>query len=732
MLFFRFRRTLGTYESEADSMKKRLDKQELLSAITQSFISTEDSGMLIRNALMMLGVYLEVSRTVLMQLNHTTGTISFNYGWKDPRQNLKPLPQIETPFGPGEIFHDTFITIGDVYLACNDIDGNPELAPVFGPLGFKAFIFVPITVYSQFWGILGIAECRTTKSWEDDDIHILKLTAGITANLFTRVEAEQRLVKAKEQAELSNRAKTYFLSRMSHEMRTPMNAIIGMTTIAQNSGDSEKINNCLAKINEASLHLLGVINDILDMSKIEAGKFEIAYCEFNLVKVIKKIIDMVEFKINEKEQNFVVDIEQGLPEWVIADEQRFVQVLMNLLSNAVKFTDAGGTIKLVAKIINVADTMYTLRFDVIDSGIGISAEQMGRLFTVFEQADGSISRKYGGTGLGLAVSKSIVELMGGEIWVESELGKGSDFAFEMTVEQGKSKHGDVSDEKIFKKDTRILVVDDSWSDIEFFNAYAKKMEIHCDAATDAARACQLMEAAGDNPYDLIFVDWRMPEINGIELTEKIRSRFGEKAIVVMISIAEWKTIEADATKAGVNDFIAKPLFPSVLTETINRYLGKTAKEEKIAGIFSGHTILLAEDVEINQEIVIALLEETNITIDCAGNGIEAVKKFQDNPAKYSLILMDIHIPEMDGYEATRRIRAIEAQPDADTASLTEGSSAGRLLSEQQKRVPIIAMTANVFKEDIEHCLVAGMNEHLGKPIEIDLLLKVLRRYLLAS
>jgi CheY-like chemotaxis protein len=374
--------------------------------------------------------------------------------------------------------------------------------------------------------------------------------------------------------------------------------------------------------------------------------------------------------------------------------------------------------------------MYTLRFDVIDSGIGISAEQMGRLFIVFEQADGSISRKYGGIGLGLAVSKSIVELMGGRIWVESELGKGSDFAFEITVEQGKTT-GDVSDEKILKKDVRILVVDDSWNDLEFFNVYAKKMEIHCDAASDATRAYQLMEASEDNPYDLIFVDWRMPDVNGIELTEKIRSRFGEKAVIIMISITEWKTIEAGAMKAGVNDFIAKPLFPSVLTETINRYLGKTSEEEKIAGIFSGHTILLAEDVEINQEIVIALLEETNITIDCAGNGIEAVKKFQENPAKYSLILMDIHMPEIDGFEATRRIRATEAQMDTDATNFTE-SEIHCYERDSHKRVPIIAMTANVFKEDIEHCLAEGMNEHLGKPIEIDLLIKVLRKYLLAS
>jgi signal transduction histidine kinase/CheY-like chemotaxis protein len=482
-------------------------------------------------------------------------------------------------------------------------------------------------------------------------------------------QTEHELAGAREQAALSSQSKTDFLARMSHEMRTPMNAIIGMATIAQNSTDHEKTINCLAKINEASVHLLGVINDILDMSKIEDGKFEISTAEFELEKMLKRINSTMKFKLNEKKHNLILRIDKDLPERIIADEQRLAQVLTNLLSNAVKFTDVDGTIILSIKIIAVKDKFYTLRFNVIDTGIGISAGQIGKLFTLFEQADGTTSRKYGGTGLGLAVSGSIVELMGGKIWVESEPGKGSDFAFEITV-----------------------------------------------------------EGAGKSPIPL-----------------------------------------------------QEP--PSAVIDVINRHEDSCAEEEKLTGIFKDHAILLAEDVEINQEIVISLLEETGVDIECAGDGTEAVRKFQENPARYDLILMDIHMPEMDGYEATRKIRAFETETENSGASFVEAPRSFRhwvnscLLDQKEeglagervptktictsfngeksamsfpnvstsvsfaeaakdcfdlrKQIPIIAMTANVFKEDIEKCFAAGMNGHIGKPVEFNVLVRILRKYLVS-
>jgi PAS domain S-box-containing protein len=551
---------------------------------------------------------------------------------------------------------------------------------------------------------------------------------GVIATDITEMrQMEKDLISAKEQAEQSNLAKSNFLSRMSHEMRTPMNAIIGMTTIAQSSQDREKMEYCLSKINEASVHLLGVINDILDMSKIEAGKFELSYSEFNFERMLQRVTNVMNFRIDEKKQNFVVRIDQDIPKCLIADEQRLAQVLTNLLSNAVKFTPEEGTITLSVSKQGGRDDLNTLRFEVADTGIGITKEQQLKLFSLFEQADGSIARKYGGTGLGLSISKSIVELMGGEIWVESEPDKGSRFTFEITVKAGISDQGVIIDPKLnymaeWKK-LKILAVDDSPEVLDYFKYFAENLGINCAVAADGLEAYNLIEASRDKtndtaPFDIVFVDWRMPIMNGIELSRKIKENFGAKTVVVMISASEWENIEVEAVNAGVDSFIPKPLFPSQIVDCINKCLKlnipETAKRnggmEESRGIFAGRVILLVEDVDINREIVITLLEDTGLTIDCAENGAEAVRAFTENPSRYNAILMDIHMPEMDGFEATRRIRALDIPEAAST--------------------PIIAMTANVFREDIEKCRAAGMNAHLGKPIEIEEVLKLLKRYLL--
>ncbi|MCL2026556.1 MAG: ATP-binding protein [Leptospirales bacterium] len=397
------------------------------------------------------------------------------------------------------------------------------------------------------------------------------------------------LKTAHQKAEQANLAKSNFLSKMSHEMRTPMNAIIGMSTIAQLTADKEKMEYCFTKINEASVHLLGVINDILDVSKIEAGKFELSYSYFNFKEMIDRVVSMINFRINEKNQRFEMLFDPRIPAIVKSDEHRFAQILTNLLSNANKFTPEGGSIILSVDILEINGPEYSIRVNVTDTGIGITPEQKERLFSSFEQADESIARKYGGTGLGLSISKSIIEAMGGKIWFESEAGKGSSFIFEV------------------------------------------KLEINLD----------------------------------------------------VVEFAEKDSAKKQEIDAADNEF----------------------------NIFSGHTVLLAEDIEINREIITNILGPTGITLEYAENGMEAVKMFQASPSKYRLILMDIQMPEVDGLEASRRIR---------NSGLEEAVS-----------IPIIAMTANVFQEDIEKCLAAGMNAHLGKPIEVDELMKKLKWYLLA-
>jgi signal transduction histidine kinase/ActR/RegA family two-component response regulator len=424
--------------------------------------------------------------------------------------------------------------------------------------------------------------------------------------------AEKETIAAKELAEQSNAAKTSFLARMSHEMRTPLNAIIGMTTIArQHSYDPEKVAYCLPKISEASVHLLGVITDILDMSKIDAGKFQLISGEFDLYRMIHRVTEMMTFRVDEKRHKFDFSIEESIPRLITADEHRLSQVLTNLLSNAIKFTPPEGYITLRVLRTACRGNTLSLRFEINDNGIGIAEEQRDRLFMLFEQGEGDFSRKHEGVGLGLSICKSIVELMGGEIWVESQLGHGSTFIFEITVRTGGPETPDGLEEDI-------------------------------------------LPVPGETP--------------------------------------EMSAAVSPSEAAGEED-------------------------APVENIFSGKTILLVEDVEINREIALAILEDTAAKVECAENGIEAVRMFRENPQKYQCILMDIHMPGMDGFEATRRIRTLEE------SFRKEGPPEG------SKRVPIIAMTANIFREDVEMCLAAGMNDHLGKPIDFDEVMKKLRVYM---
>jgi signal transduction histidine kinase/CheY-like chemotaxis protein len=408
---------------------------------------------------------------------------------------------------------------------------------------------------------------------------VLTILGVILMVLLSYILVRTRAEKIRSEEE--SLSKSGFLARMSHEMRTPMNAVIGMTRIAKTTDDPEKIEYCLNRIDNAANHLLGVINDVLDMSKIEAGKLELSETEFLFSDMIEQVVSVVDVRIEEKHQNFTIEVDPGIPEAVISDRQRLAQVITNLVGNANKFTSEGGNIKLSVKAEKEKEEQVMLKVEVSDDGIGISKEQQSKLFQSFEQADGSISRKYGGTGLGLAISKKIINIMDGDMWVESEPGQGARFIFTVFVGKGDSDR-------------------------------------------------------------------------------------------------------IDRNKQTVDD-------------------------ESYADIFIGKRILLVEDIEINREILIALLEETGVEIDCAENGRTAVQMFSEAPGNYDLILMDLQMPIMNGYTATKIIRSMEI-PSAKT-------------------IPIIAMTANVFKEDIEKCIEAGMNSHIGKPININEMMETIGEYI---
>jgi len=533
-------------------------------------------------------------------------------------------------------------------------------------------------------------------------------------DMTERIEMENRIREALTDATTASKAKSDFLANMSHEIRTPMNAIIGMTGIGKTAVDMERMTYCFGKIEDASKHLLGIINDILDMSKIESGKFELSDAEFDFEKMFHQVANVISFRAEEKRHRFAVYIDRSIPQNLIGDDQRLTQVITNLLGNAIKFTPDEGTVRIHTYLLGEENDVCTIKIAISDTGIGISPEQQAKLFQSFHQAESSTSRKFGGTGLGLIISKNIIEMMGGEIWVESEIGKGSIFSFTIQMKRSETKKQGLSVREKEINNVRFLAVDDDAYILKDFKGIVEGLGAPCDIADCGKEALRLIEQNGE--YNIYFVDWNMPDIGGIELTREIKHRMSaqKESLVIMVSFVEYGAIADEANEAGIDKFLQKPLFPSTITGIINEYLGVKQHhtddaDTDISGIFKERSILLAEDVEINREIVLSLLEPTLLNVDCAVNGEEAVRMFIEDPERYEMIFMDLQMPEMDGYEATRRIRALGI-PNCET-------------------IPIIAMTANVFKEDIENCLNAGMNGHIGKPLDFDEVIRILHVYL---
>jgi CheY-like chemotaxis protein/two-component sensor histidine kinase len=454
---------------------------------------------------------------------------------------------------------------------------------------------------------------------------------------------------------------------------------------------------------------LSVINDVLDISKIEANKLELSQIEFSVERMLEKITDIINFRIDEKQQDFNINLDKKIPFFVIGDDHRLTQVIMNLLSNAVKFSFEHGQIGLDVSLLNEKNGICEIQISVSDNGIGIHPEQQARLFNAFTQADHGISRAFGGTGLGLSISRHIVNLMDGEIWVESEIGKGSKFTFTVKVKRSNKNITSMLDPQIKPENMHILVVDDELEICGYFEDLFAQLGIKCSTVTDSFEVYRTDKE--QMLYNMYFIDWNMPGMDGIELTKKINTYNKNKPVILMISTADWSLIKDMETNAGVSRYLLKPLFSTAIIDCINEYFIMDGKEKEIindvGGRYAGKKILLAEDMEINREIIISLLEDTGVNIDCAENGLEVVEMTAGDPDKYDLILMDVQMPKMDGLEATRQIRA--------------------MISES---LPIIAMTAHVFISDIEGCFSAGMNDHIGKPFDINDVLKILDKYLI--
>ncbi|MDR2608431.1 MAG: response regulator [Treponema sp.] len=739
VILFQNRIFLAEKKKADSAAEKLLYREKLLQTVNSAaaiLLSTDEEvpEEALRKSIEMIGLCLDIDRVNIWKNDRREGCVYYRqiYTWiADDKSHQESFMEFA--------YHDTFPNWEGILSSGRSINGPIRSQQgiekiLLEPYKIKSLLVIPMFLRDRFWGFVSFDDIHDEREFSGEEESILRSAGLLMVNAILRYERIQNLIKAEEEALSSTRAKSNFLANMSHEIRTPMNAIIGMTAIGKSAQETERKDYCFNKIEDASTHLLGVINDILDISKIEANKLELSLAEFNFEKMLQRVVNVITFRVDEKRQHFTVDIDRHIPRFLLGDDQRLAQVITNLLSNAVKFTPEEGNIFLRARLIEegakepvpAGEGICVLQIEVTDTGIGISAEQQSYLFASFQQADSSTSRTYGGTGLGLAISKRIVEMMGGEIWIKSELGKGSTFTFTAKVHKGRDAPPAYLNPGINWKNIRVLAVDDEKVTLDYFREISGRFGFSCDLAPGGKEAISMIASKGS--YDLYFVDWKMPGMGGVELVRRIRegaekndSRAG-KPVVVMISAADLNSIENEARAAGVDKFLFKPLFPSSIADLINECLGSgslTGREGvklETADSFPGRQLLLAEDVEINREIVQALLEPTGLIVNCAENGVEALKMFSEAPGQYDLILMDIQMPEMDGYEATRQIRALEAARRA----------------EFPKRIPIIAMTANVFREDIEKCLAAGMNDHVGKPLNLEEVLQKLRKYLLAD
>ena len=525
-------------------------------------------------------------------------------------------------------------------------------------------------------------------------------------------ESREALHTALLAAENASKAKTAFLSNMSHEIRTPMNAIIGLNNIAANDPSaSEKVREYLDKIGVSAKHLLGIINDILDMSRIESGRMTVKSEEFSFADALKQVNNMISGQCAEKGLTYDCRIVGQIDDNYIGDAMKLKQVMINILGNAVKFTPNGGKVTFVIEEGPRYDHKAVLKMTFSDTGIGISQEFLPHIFDAFSQEDGSSSSSYGSTGLGMPITKSIVELMNGEISVDSEKGKGTTFTVTVTLGESERALCGVSEGELKPHEMNVLVIDDDRIALEHAEIVLGQVGVSCEVAEsgwEGVDKVRIRHSRGED-YNLILVDWKMPEMDGIETTRQIRSVVGHDTPIIILTSFNWDDISDEAKAAGVDTFVPKPLFAgSVMDEFREAFRRKNEALVARTADLKGKRVLLAEDVSVNAEIMMMVLSMREMEADLAENGQKAVELFSSHEAGYyAAILMDMRMPVMDGLEAARIIRAME-RDDA-------------------KQIPIIALTANAFDEDVQRSMQAGLNAHLSKPVEPEILFSALEK-----
>lgn len=602
------------------------------------------------------------------------------------------------------------------YVAMVDVNGEEH--QIYGiPLPYSEWYLVSVMPYSILDDIINNLSNQRMFMTLLSCASILIILTLIFLRYFSITRSQvHELEKARQIALEASTAKSKFLANMSHDIRTPMNAIVGMTAIATAHIDDQKqVQNCLRKITLSSKHLLGLINDVLDMSKIESGKLTLTTEQISLKEVVEGIVNIMQPQVKAKRQTFDIHVENVLTENVWCDGVRLNQVLLNLLSNSTKYTPEGGSIQLSLSEEKSpkGENYIRIHIKVKDNGIGMSPDFLKRIYEPYSRADGVRVSKTQGTGLGMAITKYIVEAMEGSLNITSELDKGTEVSLTFDFEKAVALEMDMD---MVLPSWNMLVVDDDELLCRTAIDTLKTIGIDADWVLSGEKAIELVTQHHQkrDDYQIILLDWKLPGMNGIQVAKEIRRNLGNEVPILLISAYDWSEFEAEAREAGISGFISKPLFKSTLYHALRQYMGAETENDQTLNHnidLSGRRILIAEDNELNWEVAKELLSDLGVELDWAEDGQICLDKFQRSPeGYYDAILMDIRMPHMTGYEATKAIRGLN-HPNA--------------LS-----VPIIAMSADAFSDDIQHCLECGMNAHIAKPIDDIELTRILKRFLI--
>ena len=649
---------------------------------------------------------------VIISLNLTCDTLKFIY----------VLPGLMANLGEQESFHRLY----QEFLASVHPDFQDEFRKRLAPESLKKTLGIRRQeVFMEARLMLADGQYHWTSTqiiyvenpYSSDQLAIL-LSRRLDEQKHEEEQHRQALQGALESAKAASVAKSQFLSNMSHDIRTPMNAIVGMTAIAaSHMEDQERVRECLRKINLSSQHLLSLINDILDMSKIESGKISLREEPFNFADLVAEVTELIRPQADADHLSMDISLLELKDEMVIGDPLRIRQICFNILSNAVKYTMEGGRITVKVYQKNSGHGEYrNYVFECMDTGLGMSPEFLDKLFLPFERVQDSTHSKTTGTGLGMAITKNIVDIMSGDIQVKSELGKGSTFTVTLPLRLQNAPQEEIPGEWL---GIHCLITDDDMQTCKNVTELLEDIGLRAEFTTEGMRAVSLAAQAMDSmdPFELMIIDWKMPDIDGVEITRRIRKIAGNEVPIIILTAYDWSDIEDEAREAGVTAFLAKPFYRSKIC-----YLLRELEEEKNpveykemgdSRDFQGKRVLLAEDNLLNREIARTLIEEMGADVEEACDGGEAVLKVsRSEEGYYSLILMDVQMPVMNGYEATKAIRNLDRKDAA--------------------RIPIVAMTANAFEDDRQEALRAGMNDHFSKPIDVKALEKLLDQYLLRA